>query len=130
MTEPKSPSDQLHAFIEALAEDEATLSDEQILADAAAGGTDVKAEAENVRNVLLGAVRKHRRARLDAAEEEHRRELARIAAASARLPRTPEARRARLQRAIERAPQLRESLTLSVLHSICEHVDEVFGGES
>lgn len=112
MTESKSPSDQLYAFVEALAEHEATLSDEQILADAAAAGTDVNAEAERVRNVLLSAVRKHRRARLDAAEEEHRREIARIAAVSARLPRTPEARRARLQRAIDRAPQLRGSLTL------------------
>lgn len=112
MSEPKNPTDRLYDLMEALAQHEATLSDDQILDDAVAAGSDVQVEAERVREVLLGAVRRHRRARLDVAEDEHKREVARIAAASSRLPRTPGARRARLQRAIDRAPRLRESLTL------------------
>lgn len=50
------PSDQLHHLMTALAEHDAALPDDQVLADAAAAGTDVKAEAESVRDVLLGAM--------------------------------------------------------------------------
>lgn len=112
MSEMKDLPDRLRAVMEALAEHEDSLSDDEVLSDVAAAGVDAQAEAERVRNVLLGAVRKHKRSRLDRAEEEHRHEVAQIAAAAVRLPTTPMARRARLQRAVERAPRLRESLTL------------------
>jgi hypothetical protein len=119
MTDSKD-APRLRKLMEALAEHEAGLTDAQILEDAVAAGVDVKAEAERVRSVLLGGIRKEKRARLDRAEEEHKREVARITGASARLPRTPQERRARLQRAIDRAPQLRLTMQNRGLESISD----------
>ena len=120
MSDSKEAAPRLQKLMEALADHEAGLTDEQILDDAVAAGIDVKAEAERVRDALLGGIRKEKRARLDRAEEEHKRAVARITAASARLPRTPQERRARLQRAIDRAPQLRLTLQNRGLESVSD----------
>lgn len=120
MSDSKEDAPRLQKLLEGLAEHEAGLTDQQILDDAMAAGIDVKAEAERVRGALLGGIRKEKRARLDRAEEEHKRAVARIAGASARLPRTPQERRARLQRAIDRAPQLRLTLQNRGLESVSD----------
>ena len=71
MSDPKDGAPQLQKLMDALAAYEAGLSDEQILDDAVAAGVDVKVEAARVRDVLLGGIRKEKRARLDHADECH-----------------------------------------------------------
>jgi len=110
MTKPKDSGESLSAVMNALAEHAAYATDEELLADAAAQGTDTKAEGARIRVLLRDAVLRAKQTRLRGAEEAHRRVVAEIAARAIRLPTDPGARRALLNRSLQRRPEMREAV--------------------
>ncbi len=56
MSPPSEPKDRLAVLFGSLAEQVEEMTDEQILDEAVSAGVDVKAEADRIRGVLLGAV--------------------------------------------------------------------------
>jgi FMN phosphatase YigB (HAD superfamily) len=110
MSTPNDPDKRLHALMDALAERELSLSDSEVLDDALAEGVDVKAEASEVRNVLLAGIQHARKRRLEAAKAAHEKAVASIKAAAFQLPKEPAARRALLSRVVQRRPEMREAL--------------------
>ncbi len=53
MAEPADPGHRLHALLNALADDLATMSDGEVLAEAMAEGRDVARDAEDLRRLML-----------------------------------------------------------------------------
>lgn len=107
---PKNPKNPLAVVMDALAEQVESMSEEQVLADAAAEGVDVKAEGDRVRGVLLGAVVRAKKDRLAQAMESHRRNVASLAQRAVRIPRDPSDRRALLMRSLDKKPQMKEAV--------------------
>lgn len=108
MAEPVDPGDKLRQLLNALADDVANLSDEEILADAHGEGRDVAREAEELRGLLLDTVRNFKVERRRKAERTYREDVERLNAAAVSLPASSEARRQMLKLALQRRPDIRE----------------------
>lgn len=96
--------------MDALAERQASLSDEEILDDAFAEGLDMKTEADKVRNTLLAGIQRAKKQRLEEAKAAHEKAVAAIKATSVQLPKEPTARRALLSSVVQRRPEMREAM--------------------
>lgn len=107
MTEdqPISPEKQWQNFCNAMADVEDTLSDEEILAEVRADGEDPSQVAERVRKVLMEAVHKAQRQKLNTEAEQNIHVF----------PPTAEARRALLGAILTKQPALQTAI-LSVHH--------------
>jgi hypothetical protein len=110
MSAPKDAGKRLYALMDALAEREFLLSDEEVLKDAVAEGVDVKAEVGEVRNVLLAGIQRTKKRRLEEARMAHEKAVASIKAMAVQLPEGPAARRALLSRIVQRRPEMREAV--------------------
>ena len=110
MTKPKGARERLAALMDALAEQAESMSDQEVLDDAAATGLDADAEANRVRGVLLAAVVHAKKGRLTNALHSHQKTVAMLASRAARLPSAPSDRRALLMRTLEQRPQMKEAL--------------------
>jgi hypothetical protein len=110
MSTPKDPRNRLAALMDALAEKVESMSDQEVLDDAAAEGIDVKAEGARVRGLLLGAVVSAKKERLAEAVAAHRKNVATLAQRAVRIPAAPSDRRALLMRSLERSPQMKEAI--------------------
>lgn len=108
MTKSRNDADRLSSVMNALAERAASASDEEILADAAAAGVDVKAEGSRVRALLGDAVLRAKKQRLQDASEQHKRSVATLEQRVAQLPATQAAKRALLGRVLTRRPETRQ----------------------
>lgn len=94
----------------ALADHAESAPDRELLDEAAAQGVDAKSEAAGVRDLLLEALLRGKKARLSAAQREHRRAVADLDSRLVNLPQDAAARRALLQRTVTRKPQMKEAL--------------------
>jgi hypothetical protein len=112
MSPPSESKDRLAVLFGSLAEQVEEMTDEQILDEAVSAGVDVKAEADRIRGVLLGAVVTAKKARLTEAMAEHRRNVSALTHRSARIPTAPSERRALLMSSLERRPQVKDGITL------------------
>lgn len=112
MTQDKGRGGGLFTLIDELVANVEARSDAEILAEAAADGVDIDAETDRVTAVLLRGVHQAKRDRLVGAAGAHALAVARLGQASAGLPATASARRAKLERIVKRAPDIREALTL------------------
>lgn len=110
MTKPKSDVERLAAVMNSLAERAVSASDKEILDDAAAAGVDVKAEATRIRSTLADGVLRAKKQRLQDADAQHKRSVAALDQRVARLPSTPAAKRALLDRVVSRRPETRQQL--------------------
>ena len=110
MTKPKSDAERLAAVMNSLAERAMSASDKEILDDAAAAGIDIKAEATRIRSVLADGVLRAKKQRLQDADAQHKRSVAALDQRVARLPSTPAAKRALLDRVVSRRPETRQQL--------------------
>jgi hypothetical protein len=110
MSAPKDPGTRLYSLMDALAEREILLSDQEVLEDAVAEGVDVKAEAGEVRHVLLAGLQRAKNRRLEEARTAHEKAVASIKAMAAQLPEGAAARRALLSRIVQRRPEMREAV--------------------
>lgn len=110
MSTPKDPKNRLAVAMDALAEQVESMSDQEVLDDAAAEGIDVKAEGDRVRGLLLGAVVSAKKDRLASAMHAHKRSVAALARRAVRIPSDPSDRRALLMRSLERRPQMKEAV--------------------
>jgi hypothetical protein len=108
MTTPKDDSGRLVAVMDALAAHAETASDREILEDAVAAGVDVRVEASRIRDVLVDAVLRTKKQRLHNATEAHAQKVAALDARAARLPETPVARKALLERTVRRRPEIKQ----------------------
>ena len=123
MNTPKDPGRRLHALLDALAEHASSATDDELLEDAAAEGTDTKAEAGQVRNVLLEGLKRAKRQRLEHARAERERVLAALESAPVMIPSDSAGRRALLGRLVQRKPQVREAV-LTVQHRDFESLSD------
>jgi hypothetical protein len=110
MTRSKDEAQRLAAVMNALAEQAAAASDQEIVEDATAAGVDIKAEASRVRTLLSGAVLRAKKQRLQQAGEQHKRSVAALGQQAARLPAAPAAKRALLVRVISARPETRQQV--------------------
>ena len=110
MSTGKNPKNRLAVVMDSLADQVESMSDQEVLDDAATEGIDVKAEGDRVRGLLLGAVVSAKKGRLAQAMETHRNSVAALAQRAARIPSDPSDRRALLMRSIERRPQMKEAV--------------------
>jgi len=110
MSTRKDPKNRVAVVMDTLTEQVESMSDQEVLDDAAAEGIDVTAEGDRVRGLLLGAVVSAKKERLAHAMEAHRTSVAALAHRAVRIPSDPSDRRALLMRSLERRPQMREAV--------------------
>ncbi len=110
MTPSNEDSLRLERLMLALAESAESASDAELLQEAVAAGVDVNAEAERVRNVLLGGLLAARKERLHKAQREHAESVAGVGRGPSRMPADPVARRTMLLGVLQRRPQMREAM--------------------
>lgn len=110
MTKPKDDAERLAYLMDSLAERAAEASEQEILDDAAAAGVDVKVEADRVRGVLADAILQAKKQRRVDAAAAHKQSVAAIAERSARLPRSPAARKRLLDRVVQHQPAMRQTV--------------------
>jgi hypothetical protein len=96
--------------MDALADHAESAPDQELLGEASAQGVDANAEAGRVRDLLLGAVLRAKKERLEEAQRAHRQALADLGSRTARLPADPAARRALLLRTVTRKPQMKDAV--------------------
>lgn len=110
VTTPKTDPEKLATLMEALADRAETATDQEIIDDAVAAGLDVKAEAIRTRSLLAGAFLRAKKQRLSNADDAYARSVAALGERVVRLPATAAARKALLARAIQRRPEMRQSV--------------------
>ena len=110
MTKAKDDTERLANLMDALGERAAETDDQEILDDAAAAGVDVKAEADRVRGVLADAILQAKKQRRTEASAAHKQSVAAIVASTARLPSSAAARKALLDRVVQRQPAMRQTV--------------------
>ena len=110
MSTPKVPKNRLAVVMDALAEKVESMSDREVLDDAAAEGIDVTAEGARVRGLLLGAVLSAKKERLAEAMAAHKKNVASLTHRAVRIPADPSDRRALLMQSLERRPQMKAAI--------------------
>ena len=110
MTKPKDDAERLAYLMDSLAERAAEASEQEILDDAAAAGVEVKVQADRVRSVLADAILQAKKQRRVDAAAAHKQSVAAIVVRTARLPRSPAARKRLLDRVVQQQPAMRQTV--------------------
>jgi hypothetical protein len=110
VSQSKGSDAKLAALMSALADHTESLSDAEVIEDAAAAGVDVNAEAERVRKILSDGMVRAKRARLEQARAAHSVATRAIQGRATRLPGTAAARRTMLIEFLRRAPEMRGAI--------------------
>lgn len=100
----------MQRLMTALADQAESAADAELLDEAAAAGIDVKGEANRVRTMLLNGVLAAKKERLRQAQRAHAASLARVGRGASRIPVDPLARKAMLNRVLQRQPSMREAV--------------------
>lgn len=108
MATPIDSGDKLHYIFNALAEDLANVSDEELIAEARAAGRDPARSAGELRDLLLGTVKHIKDERWRAAERAYLASVERLTAPRFGLPKTSAEQRLLLESALVRRPDVRE----------------------
>ena len=104
----KDRAEAFRALMNALAEEAATLSDEETEAEVRAEGKDPKETAEKTRAVLMSAYRRFRQRALHSAAQSYRNRVREIRKRRYTLPESPEERR-RLLELVMRRPGMKSA---------------------
>ncbi len=104
-----NPEEALRAIMNALAEDAANLSEEEVAAEVRAEGRDPTGVAERTRTILRKACTNHRQRPLRAAAEEYRRRVKEMRNRRYTLPESPEERRRLLELVMLRRPAMKSA---------------------
>jgi hypothetical protein len=110
MTKPRDARAKVSAIMFALADREATASDENVLEAAAGEGVSIANEADRVRDVLIAGVVRAKRSRLSRAHEAHQKAVLDLGARTSRLPADSGVRRRLLAAALQRRPDMRQGV--------------------
>lgn len=108
---PRDYEEELRRLCDAMADAVAGMDDEQILAEAREEGTDPAARAAALRRMVADTVEDVRLRPLRAARAEYERERAALKGRTWTLPDSPAERRALLQHAFTKRPELQGLLT-------------------
>ncbi len=116
MPRSNDSGERLHALMNALAEEVAVASDQDIAMDMAADGGRLRDRAEHARSLLLGSVQQFKRDRLLAAEERHRKNTEAFQLTLRSLPTAPSARRAILNGVLGKKPEVLNMVAITMQH--------------
>ena len=103
-TQQKKPSEELRAILDLIADSILESSDEELLEEATEIYANPQEASEEVRLVLLSAVKAHRQRKLDAARTQYEQNVSELKQQEFQLPDSPAARRALLVNTITKIP--------------------------
>jgi len=110
MTSPSDPREHLAALMDVCAENAESITDDELLKEAATTGADARAESTRIRGLLFGALVKAKKAQLADAAREHQKGDAVLTRRALRTPAAAPERRALLMQELERRPQMKDAL--------------------
>jgi len=111
MTSPNDPRKHLAALMDACAENAESMTDEELLEEAAATGVDASVESSRIRGVLFSALVNAKKAQLADAAREYQKGNAVLTRRAPRIPFAAPERRAFLIQELERRPHVKDAVT-------------------